>query len=381
MINHRQRVRTAINHKEPDRVPIDLWGSASRIHNKLYFEILKYIGIEGKGDLVRPGKSTAYVEYRISDFIDADFRHINIGRKLESFKSYKDKDGNTIDEWGIGRKYVDEYDMVTHFPLANAEISDLEKYKWPVPEDRGRIAGIGDQARNWYESTDYSITATTAVSGIMFEIAMYLRGPEQFLMDLYLNKRFAHKLIEKITEISTQTYIYYIKPIEKYIDWIEYSEDFGLQDRAFIPKEIFEEFFIKPHIKMFEAVKKVAPGAKTFLHTCGSVRELIPCFIEIGVDILNPLQPSAKYMDSFEIKKEFGRDLVFHGGIDIQHAICGTREQASMEAKKRIEAFAPGGGYVFAPTNHMQPDIPVENFIEIFKVAREYGKYPISTER
>lgn len=380
-MNHRQRVRAAINHKEPDRVPIDLWGSASRIHNKLYFEILKYIGIEGKGDLVRPGKSTAYVDYRISDFIDVDFRHINIGRKLESFKSYKDKDGNTIDEWGIGRKYVDEYDMVTHFPLANAEISDLEKYKWPVPEDRGRITGIKDQARNWYESTDYSITATTAVSGIMFEIAMFLRGPEQFLMDLYLNKRFAHKLIEKITEISIQTYIYYIKPIEKYIDWIEYSEDFGLQDRAFIPKEIFEEFFIKPHIKMFEAIKKVAPGAKTFLHTCGSVRELIPCFIEIGVDILNPLQPSAKYMDSFEIKKEFGRDLVFHGGIDIQHAICGTREQANIEAKKRIEAFAPGGGYVFAPTNHMQPDIPVENFIEIFKVAKDYGNYPIASDK
>ena len=82
-------------------------------------------------------------------------------------------------------------------------------------------------------------------------------------------------------------------------------------------------------------------------------------------------------MDSTEIKKEFGKDLIFHGGIDIQHAICGTREQAKNEAKKRIEAFAPGGGYIFAPTNHMQPDIPVENFIEIFKVARECGNYPI----
>ena len=82
MINHRQRVRTAINHKELDRVPIDLWGSASRIHNKLYFEILRHIGIEGKGDFVRPGKSTAYVDYRISDFIDADFRHINIQYKI-----------------------------------------------------------------------------------------------------------------------------------------------------------------------------------------------------------------------------------------------------------------------------------------------------------
>lgn len=376
-MNHRERVRAVLNHKEPDRVPLDLWGSASRIHNKLYYKILEYMEIGTKGDLIRPGKSTAYVDYRISDYIDADFRHVNIGRNLKYFKSYNDKNGNIIDEWGAGRKYIGEYDMISYFPLSDADIFDLDNYKWPVPEDLGRIDGIEKQARKWYENTDYSITATTAVSGIVFEIAMYLRGPERFLMDLILNKKFAHKLIGKISEISTQIYVYYIQPIGKYIDWIEYSEDFGMQDRAFISKDIFKEFFKKSHKEMFEKIKKVAPNAKTFLHTCGSVRELIPCFIEVGVDILNPLQPSAKDMDSFKLKKEFGKDLIFHGGVDIQHAICGTKEQAVFEAKKRIKAFAPGGGYIFAPTNHFQPDITVENFIEIYRVAKAVGKYPI----
>jgi len=379
-MNHRERVRTTINHKEPDRVPIDLWGSASRIHNKLYFEILKHIGLENNRNLVRPGKSTAYVDYRISDYIDSDFRHINIGRNLKNFESYMDKNGNVIDEWGIGRKYIDEYGMVTYYPLADADYFSIDNYKWPIPKDPGRIEGIEKQSRQWYEETDYSITATTAVSGIMFEIAMYLRGPEQFLMDLYVNKKFAHKLINKITKISTQIYLYYLKPSGKYIDWVEYSEDFGMQDRPFISKEVFQEFFTKPHKEMFEAVKQVAPNAKTFLHTCGSIRELIPCFIEMGVEILNPLQPSSKDMNSFELKKEFGKDLIFHGGVDIQHGICGTKEQAASEAKKRIEALAPGGGYIFAPTNHFQPDIPVENFFEIYRIAREFGKYPIKVD-
>ena len=376
-MNHRDRVLAAINHKEPDRVPIDLWGSASRIHNKLYYKIIKEAGLEGKGDLVRPGKSTAYVDYRISDLIDSDFRHTVVGRNLKYFKSYKDKNGNIIDEWGVGRKYVDEYLMATYFPLADATVNDINNYKWPIPEDPGRIEGIEDKARYWYENTDYSITATTAVSGIMFELGQYLRGPEQFFVDLFLNQKFAHKLINKIAEISTQIYVYYLKPIGKYIDWVEFTEDFGMQDSPFISIKTFKKFFSKPHKKMFEAIKKTAPKAKIFFHTCGSVRELIPCFIDIGVEILNPMQPSAKDMDSFEIKKEFGKELVFHGGVDIQHEICRTKKRAINEAKKRIKAFAPGGGYIFAPTNHFQPDTSVENFFEIYKTAREYGTYPI----
>ena len=378
-MKHRERVKLSINHKEPDRIPIDLWGSASRIHNDLYYKILEFTGLNGYGELVRPGKSTAYVDYRVSDLIDADFRHITVGRNLNYFQSYKDSEGNIIDEWGVGRKYVGEYDMLTYFPLANAEIDDIDKYKWPIPEDFGRIDGIREKAEYWYNETDYSITATTAVSGIIFELGQFLRGTEQFLVDLYLNKKFAKKLINKITEISMEIYKYYVTPIAEYIDWIEFTEDFGMQDRPFISRKVFEEFFKNPHKILFENIKKVAPRAKIFLHTCGSVRELIPCFIDVGVEILNPLQPSARGMDSFEIKKEFGRDLVFHGGVDIQHAISGSKENAIKEAKKRIEAFAPNGGYIFSPSNHLQPDVSVENFFAIYETAKKYGKYPIDT--
>jgi uroporphyrinogen decarboxylase len=127
---------------------------------------------------------------------------------------------------------------------------------------------------------------------------------------------------------------------------------------------------------LFNEVRKAAPNAKIWLHSCGSVRDLIPEFIDIGVDVLNSLQPQAAGMDSFELKKEFGSELVFHGGLDIQAGgITGTVQQAIDEAKRRIDAFGPGGGYIFAPSNHFMQDVPLENFYAIYQTALEYGKY------
>jgi len=113
------------------------------------------------------------------------------------------------------------------------------------------------------------------------------------------------------------------------------------------------------------------------MHCCGAVRELIPEFIDNGIEILNSLQPRAAGMDSFLLKKEFGKELIFHGGLDIQGPLNGSIEDSIAEAKARIKAFAPGGGYIFAPTNHFQPDTPVENFFAAYKAANESGKYPI----
>jgi len=318
-MNHRERVLTAISHKEPDRVPIDLWGSASRICDDLYFKLVKYLGYKELGSLEMASRCSNYVDYRISDLIDADFRHINIG-KPKYFEKYTNENGVSFDEWGVGskRNKDDKYPVVVYHPLANADISDIDKHGWPIPKDPGRIEGIEEKVKNWAENTDYSITATPAVSGLAIDICPFLRGFEQFFMDLYLNPGFAHKLIEKVTEIIAEINVYYLEPIGKYIDWVEFTSDYGMQDRSLVSSGKFREFFLKPNKKLFEAVKKVAPNAKIFLHSCGSVRELIPDFIEMGVDILNSLQPRARGMDSFELKKEFGNNIVFHGGVAIQ---------------------------------------------------------------
>lgn len=375
-MTHRDRVRLVLQHKEPDRVPVDLWGSASRIHNNLYKRLAKHFGFEQLGPRPRKGKTTEYVDYRISDVFDCDFRHINAGGP-QNFKSYTDDQGNVIDEWGIGRKNFNGFAGITKHPLQEADLDDLKKFNWPDPYDPGRIEGVKEQAKEWFENTDYSISSTTVVSGLHMELAQFLRGTTEFLTDLYINKKFAHYLIEKLNEIFIQMYSFYLEPIGKYLDWVEFTEDFGMQDRPIIPDSIFKEFFFKPHKEFFRSIKKVAPNAKIFLHSCGSIREFIPSFIEMGVEILNSLQPRAAGMDSFELKKDFGDSLIFHGGIDIQEALRGTKQEAIDETKKRIDAFGPGGGYILSPSNHFIDDIPEENIIAVYETAVEYGRYPI----
>ncbi len=370
----RERVRLAASHRQPDRVPMDLWGSDSRLNTNFYLRLMQTIGESQLGEHIRPGSTSEYEDYALSDKVGSDFRHINIG-KPDGFKSYTDEQGNIIDEWGVGRKMAGKHPSFTLHPLANATLADLENYNWPKMQDEGRIRGLAERAKNWYEQTDFAITATTATSGTIFELCQYLRGIEQFLMDLYIDPEFATALINKVTDLLIELNVFYVKPIAPYIEWLEFASDFGTQSAPFISPQCFEEFFLEPHRRLFSAIKQAAPNVKIFLHSCGSVRKLIPYFIDAGVEILSALQPLATGMDSSELKAEYGEKLVFHGGVDIQKAVPGTLEQLRQECKTRIEAFAPGGGYIFSPSNHFQDDVPVENFFKMYEYGREFGEY------
>jgi len=142
--------------------------------------------------------------------------------------------------------------------------------------------------------------------------------------------------------------------------------------------DTFEKFLRKPMERIFNEVKKAAPHTKVFLHSCGSIRELIPTLIDMGVEILSSIQPLARGMEPSELKEEFGKDLVFHGGGDMQEALSGTREDVIKEAKNKLRYFSPGGGYIFGPSNHFQVDVPVENFLTFYKTAQKFGRYPIN---
>ena len=376
-MTHRERVLAVLSGREPDRVPIDLWGTASRICNQLYFDIVRRQGWTELGECVRASRSGDYVDYRVSDLIDADFRHTNIGHP-RLFRGFTDDEGNAIGEWGYGTKMVSGHPTVTFHPLAEAEVSEIQRHTWPRIEDPGRIEGLEQQVRRWRETTDFAITSTAAISGLALDICPYLRGFEKFYMDFYLDPKFAHALIDKVTDLITELYLYYLQPIAPYLDWVELSSDHGMQDRPLVSREIYRRFFKQPYRRLFEAIRRAAPQARIFMHSCGSVRELIPEFIDIGLDILNALQPKAAGMDSYELKREFGRDLIFHGGLDIQGGITGSVEEAVEEAGRRIDAFAPGGGYIFAPANHFMQDVPIDNFFALYETARRRGRYPLA---
>jgi uroporphyrinogen decarboxylase len=355
---------------------MDLWGCASRLHNKCYFGVLKELGFEETGRLIRPGTLTEYEDYRISDALNVDFRHINIG-KPKNFKSYTDGGGNVIDEWGIGHFQNDKYNAISVHPLADPDPAKLDSYAWPDPDDPGRVEGIGGLARDYCENTSCAVTATTATSGLMFDFGQYLCGAEQFFVNLYEEELFSEKLIDKLTELMIRIYINYLRPIAPYIEWVEFASDFGTQNAPFMSIEMFRQYFKKPMASLFGAVKKEYPGMKVMLHSCGAMSCFIPDLIECGLDILNSLQPLARDMDSARLKREFGNDIVLHSGVDIQQAMQGTAEDVEREAVRVIGAMAKGGGYVFAPANHLQGDCPPENVVTLYRCGEKYGRYPI----
>ena len=374
----RERVEACLRHEEPDYVPIDVWGSASRINTDLYLETAKLLGIDTDQTkrLIRPGKDTMYEDYVFADALDSDFRHVNtLGPK--NFKSYTDEKGRVIDDWGIGRSLVGRFPTIVYHPLQHAGMKELEEWQTPDPKDPGRYEGQAELAKYYFENTDKYVTACSANSGQVFDVCQYTRGAAEFFEDLYEDEEFARALIKKINDYLIALNLEYLDHVGPYIQCLEFTSDFGSQHSAFISTSMFREYFAEPYTELFEACKKKCPHIKIFLHSCGDVHDLIDEFIKCGVDIMNPIQPTAEHMDSAELKKRYGDRVTFHGAIDIQKAIFGSDEDVKNEVKRAIRACAPGGGYILSPANHIQEGTPPENVIALYRYAREFGKYPI----
>jgi uroporphyrinogen decarboxylase len=211
-----------------------------------------------------------------------------------------------------------------------------------------------------------------------WDYAHMLCGIEQGLMNLVLKPREMEKLLRKIHEVHMQFWDKGLELVGDNIDIVMHSDDLGIQTGPMMSPEMYRRFVKPLHEEMIRAIKQKAKGdIKFLLHSCGSVRSLIPDFIEVGVDILNPVQVSAANMDTGELKKEFGKDLCFcGGGVDTQEILPrGTPEQVRDEVKRRIDDLAPGGGYIFAAVHNIQPDVPPENLQAMVEAFEEHGKY------
>ena len=378
-LTSRARVSAAINHREPDRVPLDMWGTDSRLVDEFYFKVLDHLGWKDKSQTERPGKTAAYVDYRLSDLLGCDFRHIT-AKGPAGFTRWTDAEGNSYDEWGIGYRKMGQHSFISKHPFPEPDVGAIRRHAWPDMNDPSRFEGMAERVCDWFENTDYAITTTTPVSGLLLDVCQYLRGTENFLMDMCAEPRFAHALIEQVAGLMETLYVNMVTPLAPRLTWIEFATDYGGQNGLFISPEMYREFLKGPESRIFAAVKRVAPQAKIFMHSCGSVKRLIPDLIEAGVEILSSLQPLASAMDSAELKKEFGNDLIFHGGIDLQQALVGTREQTVEETRRRIADYAPGGGYIVSPSNHFTSDVPVQNFFALYETAAEFGRYPIGAQ-
>ena len=371
----RERVITTLNHKEPDRVPVSLGGSAHKISDSRYQLLKKHFGFEGNSSQRLTGAYLSYVDNRVLNALGTDIRHVH----LRPPTGYLDKIkpvGSWVDEWGLTHKVIEGgFYELGNPPLAEANIDEIQKHSWPDPHNPARIEGLRVEVESLYNDTSYAICAyRPTISGI-FELSHYLRSMEKLLIDMMLDKKFVDALLWKLAEVIGEFYKAYLDVVGPYVQIVEIADDVGTQNGPMFSPKLYKELILEKHRYLADIVKEKAPGAKFMLHSCGSVKRFIPFFIEAGFDILNPVQPLAKDMDPASLKAEYGSEISFLGGVDVQQTMRGPVEGVRNEVKKRIEELAPGGGFILAPSHNFGDDVPLENILAFFETADKFGNY------
>jgi uroporphyrinogen decarboxylase len=352
-----------------------LGGSAHKLTDSRCELLKKHFQIEGESPKRLTGAYLSYVDNRLLDALDTSVRYVHL-RPPTDYQADLTQDGRFTDEWGLVHVPNDYgiYQLEGN-PLANAEISDLAHYPWPDPADPARTAGLREEVLDLYLNTEYAIGAyRPTISGI-FEVSHFLRGMERLLMDTVQDPAFVDALFSKLTELLIGFYDVYLEAVGPYIQIVELADDLGTQIGPMISPRSYRKLLKEKHACLIASVKKKAPQVKFLLHSCGSVKAFIPDFIEAGFDILNPVQPLAKDMQPAELKKAFGSEISFLGGVDVQQSMRGPVAGVRDEVRRRIEELGPGGGFILAPSHNFGDDVPVENILAFFETALEYGVY------
>jgi uroporphyrinogen decarboxylase len=383
MMHSRQRVIQALNHQEPDRVPIDLGGTiVSSIVKKTYIELKQYLGLPLEQiKMLDYVQQLPYVDDGLMERFEVDFRMVQLpAATTPGVAIFEEGPYDAfIDRWGSklhmpknGGLYFDWVE----FPIKEPTMSALDHYQWPEPDSKEVNLQLGLQARRLYENTDYALVGSAVIGGGIFEQPARVMGLQDFLMALVSEPAFADRLMETITDIYIESCNHYLEQVGPYIQVFTYWDDLAGQNGWIINPEIYRTLIKPKQKRLVEAIKKKT-GAKLFYHSCGAVRELIPDLIEVGFDILNPVQVSARRMDTKQLKADFGRDMVFWGGgVDTQHILpFGKPQQVVDEVKRRIDDLAPGGGFVFSAVHNIQAFVPPENIVAAFDTALQYGRY------
>jgi uroporphyrinogen decarboxylase len=362
----RERVFLALDHREPDRVPVDYWAT-SEITGRL----LKHF------DFSTPEQLLAH--------LDVDFRYID-GPRYIGPEPIVRADGSVEDHWGVPRVRVrvgagenaGAYQEAVNFPLADAKsVDEVRDYpKWPSPD--------------WFDYMPVreQVAAARATGKVVvfmgdrlnrcaqLKPAMYLRGVEQILLDLVEEPEIAEHIFGRIAEF----YLEYARRTFEAggggIDIFMTGDDFGMQTGLLISPEMWRRF-LGPGFKAFVDLGK-RYGMKVAHHSCGSIKPIIPDLIDAGLDILNPIQPEAHDMAGADLKRLFGDRLSFHGSISIQRTLpFGTPEQVREEVRERFASLGSGGGFIFCTAHNIQADTPIGNVAALFEAYSQIGRYEV----
>ncbi len=414
-MTRRERVLRAIGHREPDKVPVDLGAMRSTgITALAYGRLKKYLGISGGStDVYDVIQQLAQPEDSILDFFEADV--VDLGRAfLTADKDWKDfilpdgspakipahlrvepdgaggylarsEDGTVIGSMPKGTLYISQ----THFPLLDWDGKDfsvldklsdaMAKVTWAVlPTAPGHksltpehLAEIREKAKRLFETTDFAVMA--GFGGNLLEWGQFLCRNDQFLVDLAENPRKAEALLDRLTEIHIANLEKFLDAIDGYVQIIQMGDDLGTQLAPQISPQMYRRFFKPRHKRIYDRIRR-RTGIHLFLHSCGAIADLLPDLIEVGVEIINPVQTSARGMEPERLKREFGKDLTFWGGgCDTQRVLPeGTEQDVDEHVRQRIEVMAPGGGFVFTQVHNIMPNVPPENIVAMAEAAKTY---------
>ena len=288
---------------------------------------------------------------------------------------------NATDEWGLHYEFPKAgglYYSLTASPMPGEmmEPDAVDSHPWPNPRRPERLAGLREQAER-FRAQGKLVVLKGYCAGLV-EMAERMRGMENFLCDLLIDPTGAVRLMRKVLELKLAFWDMALAELGDVVDVVMEADDYGTQDSQLVPPKTFREL-VKPLLAELMAFLRGRLGADQFVlfHSCGNVRELIPDFIEMGIDILNPVHITATGMEPVALKRDFGNDIVFWGGgVDTQGVLPrGTPDQVRDDVRRNIEALAPGGGYVFNTVHNIQADVPPDNLVAMRDALREFGAY------
>ncbi len=411
-MNSRERILSAINHKQPDRIPVDLGATpSSGISVVAYKNLINHLGMEHlKNHVYDVIQEVTQPEMELLDHFGVDV--LDIGREFNTADDYwqpleliagtpalypkwfnpeRQSDGSWlvpgktrefIGKMPMGATFFDQviFPYRDGYPVDYKDLGNqMSRAIWGgfgfTPYDRIDDPGFWQLLRD--KTIDLRLKTDKAlllgVGCNLFEWGTFLRRIDNFLMDLYLEPENVHSLMDALLERHLDFLGKVCEAVGDIVDILKFGDDLGTNTGPFIPNETYREFFLPRHKQLCDFVK-ANTSAHTMLHCCGGIYELIPDLIEAGFEILNPIQINAINMEPKKLKLEFGRELTFWGGgINTQSVLNrATPKEVKKHVTENLEAFAPGGGYVFNTVHNILSDVPPENIVAMFEAVKEF---------
>jgi uroporphyrinogen decarboxylase len=379
----RERLLKALDHEEPDRIPIDLGGNQTGIHKVAYERLLEHLGIEDDVTIMDAVQQLARPCEALLERLHVDTRYIaaGAGEGFDGTIQIVEREGrkwhDLTDEFGVTWSMPDDqrlYMDISHHPLAEATLDDLQGYPFPRGDDPARFHGLRDRALQLRRETPYAVVS--GISGVVYEICWYLRGLEQWFVDMTTQPEFCERLLDCTLKFWKDWFRLFLDEVGDVVDVIMIGDDIAGQSGPLFRPDFYRRVVKPRHKELVQSIRQ-RTEAKIWYHTCGACTEYIPDLLDNGIHILNPVQISATNMDPAQLKQRFGDDLAFWGGgIDAQHVLPhATPEEVRRHVQHNLSCFKPGGGYVFNNVHNLQADVPPENILAFYDAAYEFGFY------